>query len=111
MKAGTAQKLVLNAFSTAVMVRLGRTYSNLMADVLASNAKLRGRVITVLVEATGKDDQTCAAALSEAEGVASVALVSLLTDTSVTRAAQAVAATDGAVRKAMALIEGAPHPS
>src|SRR5699024_4511154 len=73
MKAGTAQKLVLNAFSTAVMVRLGRTYSNLMADVLASNAKLRGRVITVLVEATGKDDQTCAAALSEAEGVASVA--------------------------------------
>ncbi len=44
LKAGTAQKLVLNSFSTAVMIRLGRTWSNLMVDVVATNAKLRGRV-------------------------------------------------------------------
>jgi hypothetical protein len=43
MKAGTAQKLVLNAISTAVMVRLGKTYGNLMVDVLATNGKLRHR--------------------------------------------------------------------
>ncbi|MEK8109556.1 N-acetylmuramic acid 6-phosphate etherase [Micromonospora sp. M12] len=57
MKAGTAQKLVLNTFSTAVMVRLGRVYSNLMIDMVATNAKLRGRMISILVEATGCSDE------------------------------------------------------
>jgi len=56
LKAGTAQKLMLNSFSTAVMVRLGRTWSNLMVDVVATNAKLRGRVIRILREASGADE-------------------------------------------------------
>ena len=56
LKAGTAQKLVLNGFSTAVMVRLGRTWSNLMVDLVATNAKLRGRVIRILREASGADE-------------------------------------------------------
>lgn len=105
MKAGTAQKLVLNALSTAVMVRLGRTYSNLMVGVLATNAKLRGRVVTILMEATGADAGTCAAVLAEADGDARVALVSLLSDAPVARAAWAVTEADGAVRKALELVE------
>ena len=53
MKAATAQKLVLHSLSTAMMVRLGRTYSNLMVGMVATNAKLRGRLVAILVEATG----------------------------------------------------------
>lgn len=78
MKAGTAQKLVLNAFSTAVMVRLGRTYSNLMVDVVATNAKLRGRMLGILREATGLAESVCADALTAADGELKTALVSLL---------------------------------
>ena len=55
MKAGTAQKLVLNAVSTAVMVRMGRTWSNLMVALVATNDKLRERSVRILVEATGAD--------------------------------------------------------
>ncbi len=68
MKAGTAQKLVLNTFSTAVMVRLGRVYSNLMIDMVATNAKLRGRMISILVEATGCSEELSRQALSQADG-------------------------------------------
>ena len=63
LKAGTAQKLILNMFSTAVMVRLGRTYRNLMIDMHATNAKLRGRSIEMLIQATGDSEQNCADAL------------------------------------------------
>ena len=60
MKAGTAQKLVLNAFSTAVMVRLGHTYAGLMTGVVAKNAKLHGRMVGILAEASGADLDTSA---------------------------------------------------
>ena len=53
MKAGTAQKLVLNTISTVTMVRLGKTYGNLMVDVVASNAKLRNRARSAVAIATG----------------------------------------------------------
>ncbi len=56
LKAGSAQKCVLNAISTLVMVRLGRTYGNLMIDAVADNAKLRRRALRVVVQATGVDD-------------------------------------------------------
>ncbi len=78
MKAGTAQKLVLNALSTAVMIRLGRTYSNLMTYVIAGNEKLRSRQIRMLAQATGADLDTCRAALLRANGEAKVALDTLL---------------------------------
>ena len=78
LKAGTAQKLVLNGFSTAVMVRLGRTWSNLMVDMVATNAKLRGRVIRILCEATGADEIAARKALDLASGELKPALVSLL---------------------------------
>ena len=103
MKAGTAQKMLLNAFSTAVMVRLGRTYSNLMVAVAARNAKLRGRVVRILVEATGLEPQVCADAAERAEGDCRVALVSLLAEVPVAVARRALAETGGAVRPALAI--------
>ena len=78
LKAGTAQKLVLNGFSTAVMIALGRTYSNLMVDLVATNAKLRGRVVRILREATGADEAAARAALSDADGELKPALLQLL---------------------------------
>lgn len=101
LKAGTAQKLTLNAFSTALMVRLGKTYSNLMVDVSPSNAKLRGRVLSILMEASGQPHEVCADRLREADGSTKVALVSLLADSSVSEAAQVLAASDGRVREAL----------
>lgn len=68
MKAGTAQKLVLNALSTAVMVRLGRVHSNLMVDMPATNAKLRRRAAAMVELAAGVDADAAAAALEAAGG-------------------------------------------
>jgi N-acetylmuramic acid 6-phosphate etherase len=101
MKAGTAQKIVLTAFSTATMIRLGRTYSNLMVSMRATNAKLRGRTVRILREATGMETQDCAQALSEANGDLKIALVHLLSGMDVQRAAQALASHDGHVRNAL----------
>jgi N-acetylmuramic acid 6-phosphate etherase len=106
MKAGTAAKLVLNAMSTAAMVRLGRTYSNLMVSMSALNSKLRGRLVKILVEATGMDAETCEAALADAAGDTRTALVSLLCDVSPGRAAEALAGSEGSVREAMRTIRG-----
>ncbi|HWM03509.1 MAG TPA: N-acetylmuramic acid 6-phosphate etherase [Actinophytocola sp.] len=101
MKAGTAQKLVLTAFSTAVMVKLGRTYSNLMVSMRATNAKLRGRTLRILREATGQDVRECSAALDQAQGDLKVALVHLLSGVDADEAAAALVAADGHVREAL----------
>jgi N-acetylmuramic acid 6-phosphate etherase len=106
LKAGTAQKLVLNTFSTALAVRLGRTYQNLMVDMRATNAKLRGRVIELLIQATGVDEDDCASALDRCDGELKVALVHLLGGRAATprQARDALAATDGRVRDALAAL-------
>jgi N-acetylmuramic acid 6-phosphate etherase len=101
MKAGTAQKLVLNAFSTAAMVRLGRTYSNLMIQMVATNGKLRGRLAAMLVQATGLPEDTCSAALVAADGDVKVALVALLAPASADEARQALLSAGGVVRDAL----------
>lgn len=106
MKAGTAAKLVLNAFSTATMVRLGRTYSNLMTDMLASNDKLRERQLRIVSEATGADIAACRAALRSAGGDAKVAVLSLVADASAERAREVLAAAGGHVQRAMRLLNG-----
>jgi N-acetylmuramic acid 6-phosphate etherase len=97
---------VLNAMSTAVMVQLGRTYSNLMVSMNALNAKLRGRVVKILVEATGMDAETCAAALADAGGETRTALVSLLCEVAPDRAAEALEGSGGSVREAIRTIGG-----
>ncbi|MFI5889558.1 N-acetylmuramic acid 6-phosphate etherase [Actinoplanes sp. NPDC051513] len=101
MKAGTAQKMLLNAFSTALMVRTGHTFSNLMVAVGARNTKLRGRVVRILVEATGLDPRVCAEAAERAGGDGRVALVSLLAEVSVDAARHALTESGGAVRQAL----------
>jgi N-acetylmuramic acid 6-phosphate etherase len=104
MKAGTAQKLVLNALSTAAMVRLGRTYSNLMSSVVPKNAKLSGRMVTILVEATGCDPQTCSQVLTESHNNLQLALVQLLAGVDRDMAQRALRDADGVVRVAVGLI-------
>ncbi|WP_420884007.1 N-acetylmuramic acid 6-phosphate etherase [Micromonospora sp. CPCC 205547] len=104
MKAGTAQKLVLNTFSTAVMVRLGRVYSNLMIDMVATNAKLRGRMISILMEATGCSEEISRRALHESDGDLKTALVSLLSGAGVSAARAALARSAHQVRGAIALL-------
>jgi len=101
MKAASAQKLVLNAFSTAVMVRLGRVYSNLMVDLVATNAKLRGRMISILMEATGHTEATCTAAVGDAGGDLRLALVSLLSGAARDEARAALDRTNQSVRAAL----------
>ncbi len=80
LKAGTAEKVLLNALSTLVMVRLGRTYGNLMVDVAPGNAKLRDRGRRIVQEATGCDADRAAEALAAADGSVKVAVVMVLAD-------------------------------
>lgn len=101
MKAGTAQKLLLTSFSTTVMIRMGRTYSNLMVSMVATNAKLRGRTLRILQQATGSSDAECSEALAAADGDLKTALVHMLTGADVAGAAAALAAADGQVREAL----------
>jgi N-acetylmuramic acid 6-phosphate etherase len=78
LKAGTAQKLVLNAISTITMIRLGKTYGNLMVDVVAANEKLVERVRRIVAAATGATREEIDDALAAADGDARVAIVSLV---------------------------------
>jgi N-acetylmuramic acid 6-phosphate etherase len=106
MKAGTAQKLVLNAFSTATMVRLGRTYSNLMTDMLASNDKLRDRQLRILAEATGADVDQCRDALRAAGGDAKLAVVMLIAGAELDCAREALSEAHGHVHVALRSLDG-----
>ena len=78
LKAGTAQKLVLNTISTLSMIRLGKTFGNLMVDVNATNEKLRARVRRIVGTATGATPDRIEDALTASNGDARVAIVSLL---------------------------------
>ena len=90
MKAGTAQKLTLNALSTATMVRLGTTFGNLMIDVRPTNAKLVARTVRMLVQASGRSPQRAAEVLQAAEGSVRTALVALLSGAEVPAAREAL---------------------
>lgn len=101
LKAGTAQKLILNSFSTAVMIRLGRTWSNLMVDVVATNAKLRGRLVRILQEASGVDEDEARSTLDAADGRLKPALLSLLGRVPVDTAVTALRVHDDSVAAAL----------
>ncbi len=77
LKAGTAQKMVLNMISTATMVRLGYVSGNRMSHLRARNIKLRDRAIRIIVAETGLDQQAAATALEAAGGDVRVALVNI----------------------------------
>ncbi|MGW2869905.1 N-acetylmuramic acid 6-phosphate etherase [Kitasatospora sp. NPDC001225] len=103
LKAGTAQKLVLNLLSTAVMVRLGRTYGNLMVDLRATNDKLRDRARRIVAEATGADGTAVDRALSATGGRVKDAILSLLADVDTPTAARLLTASEGRLREALRL--------
>ena len=78
LKSGTAQKLVLNMISTITMVRLGKTFGNLMVDLQITNEKLRDRAVRIIMQATGAPHAKASAALKESENEVKVAIVMLL---------------------------------
>jgi N-acetylmuramic acid 6-phosphate etherase len=100
LKAGTAQKLVLNTISTVTMIRLGRTYAGLMVGVVRGNAKLRDRARRNVVAASGASEKQVDQALEAAAGDARVALVSLLAGVDADAARARLEASEGSVRKA-----------
>jgi N-acetylmuramic acid 6-phosphate etherase len=101
LKAATAQKMILNSLSTAVMVRLGRTYSNLMVSLSGTNAKLRQRQIFILIQTSGATEADCQAELARCGGNLQLAMLCLLSGLEPEAAAQALAA-GGSVRAALA---------
>ena len=101
LKAGTAQKLVLNMISTATMVGLGKTYGNLMVDVSPSNEKLRQRAVSIVVSATGCTRDQAVIALHEADGHAKTAIVMILLDMTAAQARERLTTSGGAVRAAV----------
>jgi len=102
LKAGTAQKIALNAFSTALMVRLHRVFGNLMVDVTATNAKLLDRTVRLTMHATGCDEATARATLAASQHRVKVAIVAILRGTSVDDALRRLEAVHGSVRAALA---------
>lgn len=100
MKSGTAQKLILNMLSTASMIRLGKTYQNLMVDVNASNEKLRARAIRIVMQATGCEISIAKQALSEAGQKTKVAIVMILCNVEATIASEMLQNSNGFLRQA-----------
>jgi N-acetylmuramic acid 6-phosphate etherase len=101
LKAGTAQKLILNTISTVSMIRLGRTYGNLMVDVVATNDKLRARARRTVSLATGAAEGEIDAALADADGDAKVAILTLLTGLPAAEARTRLATAGGVLRRAL----------
>ncbi|MFF8607888.1 N-acetylmuramic acid 6-phosphate etherase [Streptomyces sp. NPDC015346] len=101
LKAGTAQKLVLNMISTITMIRLGKTYGNLMVDVRASNEKLQARSRRIVALATDAPDERIEAALAEADGEVKTAILMILADIDAKTAAARLTTTRGHLRAAL----------
>ena len=101
MKAGTAQKLVLNLLSTATMVRLGHVYDHWMIDVALTNQKLRRRGLRILEEASGAAAPDAARAFRQAGGNLRVALVMLKTEATAAGAKQQLKRAGGNLRRAL----------
>jgi N-acetylmuramic acid 6-phosphate etherase len=101
MKAGTAQKLILNMISTGAMARLGYVYGNLMVNVTMRNEKLAERAATVLQRAADVDRETAIAALEKSGRSVPVALIMLKTGVSKAEAQRRLKRANGNVRRAI----------
>ena len=101
LKAGTAQKIALNTFSTALMVRLHKVYGNLMVDLVPTNAKLLTRAIRLTSLATGADEAACEAALKACRFRVKVAIVMILRGIDADAAQQKIVEAEGDVRTAL----------
>lgn len=101
LKAGTAQKLVLNMLSTGAMIKLGKTYGNLMVDLHASNAKLTARSKRIVMLAAQCDEPTAERTLQIADGQVKTAILMLLSGRSATECRQLLADAQGKIRTAL----------
>ena len=101
MKAGTAQKLVLNMLSTGAMIRLGKTYSNLMVDVKASNAKLKERALGIVMTIAACSREEAAAALAAADGSAKLAVLHVLTGAPIAACEEMLAKRQGRLKETL----------
>ena len=101
LKAGTAQKLVLNMITTGAMIRSGKVYSNLMVDVEATNAKLIERQVSIVMEATECDRDTAQAALNACGSHCKTAIVMVLANLNADEAKMLLANNNGFIRKAL----------
>jgi N-acetylmuramic acid 6-phosphate etherase len=101
LKAGTAQKMVLNMLSTAAMARLGHVYENLMIDVKPSNRKVSDRIVRILAEASGKSVSASEHALRQTGHNLRLALVMLKLGASVQEAKKKLRETKGDLREAL----------
>ena len=106
MKAGTAQKMILNMISTASMVRLGKVYDNLMVDVVASNEKLRSRARKIVKIVTGEKEEKVDEALENANFEVKPAILSLLGNLSEDEAREYLEKTNGHLDAALAEVRG-----
>lgn len=101
MKAGTAQKLVLNMLTTGSMIRSGKVYGNLMVDVEATNQKLVQRQVNIVMQATDCDDTTARAALSACGGHCKTAILMVLADLDANTAKTLLSQHQGFIRQAL----------
>jgi N-acetylmuramic acid 6-phosphate etherase len=104
LKAGTAQKMVLNMLSTATMVKLGYVTGNRMTNLLPRNTKLRRRAIRIIMAETGSDEETSSAAFERAEGDPRAALVMIKTGSSFEAAKAALEASGGVIEHAARIL-------
>jgi N-acetylmuramic acid 6-phosphate etherase len=102
LKAGTAQKIALNTFSSGVMVRLHKVYGNLMVDLRATNAKLVQRALRLTMRATGADEAAAQAALGSCGASVKVAIVMLRAGVDAPEAQRRLQAAEGSVHAALA---------
>ena len=104
LKAGTAQKMVLNMLSTATMIRLGYVTGNRMTNLLPRNEKLRARALRILVAETGLDEEGARRALEAAGGDTRTALVMCRTQATREAAERALRASRGVVQRAVEIV-------
>lgn len=102
MKAGTAQKMILNMISTCTMIKLGKVYSNLMVDVKASNEKLEERARRIVMEAADCTYEQAEKALAETKGRAKPAILMILLDCDFEKAQKLLDENNGFIAKALA---------
>jgi N-acetylmuramic acid 6-phosphate etherase len=101
MKAGTAQKLVLNMLTTGSMIRSGKVYGNLMVDVEATNQKLVQRQVNIVMQATDCDEATASAALTACGGRCKTAILMVLADLAADEAKALLSQHQGFIRQAL----------
>ncbi|SNX53319.1 N-acetylmuramic acid 6-phosphate etherase [Thermoanaerobacterium sp. RBIITD] len=105
MKAGTAQKLVLNMLSTCTMIKLGKVYSNLMVDVQANNEKLLERAKRIVKLATGEDDEIIKKTLQKTHYNVKLTILMIVTGLDMMKAQELLKLSDGYIAKAIKLSE------